>query len=256
MATVLPLSGLELIIDKQEKDLNRRNYIRNYFEDKGGDASLGSLNDYDYRVVGEYRGIPVDVGIEYKRIDDLLGNWKRLQTRFAKAIQHTSDIAIFIEGPVKIHQHFGAELVSRQGNHVKIRLIGSKKSYVINPYAPEDEVGELLPYTTYQSKLAQWQEVGVQVRQFDELNMFGDSVLNLLGHLVPTTKHPYLELPKTDYRRERFLWYQTIPRIGADTAMKLAAFPLHHWIDNVDLLVEAIKPARTKRLLDFVGMGE
>jgi hypothetical protein len=259
----LPFSQLKLTIDKREQDRQRRNHIRRYFENLGGEVEVGWLQDptnaiegsYDYLVEGTWRGVDVKLGIEYKRIDDMLINWKELQFRLAKSIQHTPSLALFIEGPIKTHKHMECRILNKVGQRRLVRFTASRKSYIVNPCAPWDnnEIGELLPLITYDSKCAQWQEQKIQIRQFDELEMFGEKLENVLGHLVPSQKHPYIELDRKHPKHDRLAFYLTFPGVGAEKANKLADKPLFYWLKNFDEMKNITKNSTTDKMLSFMG---
>lgn len=248
----LPLEGLTVSMDRREGDMARWAYIRGFCTMMGATTKPASLNDYDYLIEGTYRGVDVKIGIEYKRLDDLISSIMELPERFARAFGHTNDVALFIEGQIRAVRHLTTTETSRDGNVIHTKIGLSKYTFVEN-INTEGMVGEVLQYNIYQSKLAQFQEAGVQVRQFDELVMLGDNILNLLSHYVPTKPHPYLKLVKPDYRRERFFWYQSFPGIGAGTALLLSAHNLTYWLDHPDELLSIAKPSKTKKILDFIG---
>lgn len=231
---LFPFSDLKLVIDTREQDQGRINRIKMYFENRGAEVQRHVLQDFDYHISGVYDTWEIDLGIEYKTVNDIVGSWKELPERFTRAIQHVNHLALFIEGRITTHVHQD-----------------TGKIFVENSTA--DETGEAMTYSTMQSKLLQWSMTsGIYVWNFQNTKDFGPSVENLMNHIT-NVPHTLLELPRKDIRRDRFAFYQNIPGIGGKAAFVLSEHDLIYWLNNEDKLLNAMKPSKTQKILEFIG---
>lgn len=233
---LFPFSDLNLTIDTRERDQGRINRIKMYFENRGAEVQRKALQDFDYHVTGEYKEWPIDLGIEYKTINDIVSTWKELPERFARAVQHVDHLGLFIEGRITTHTHQDTGVI-----------------FVENSTA--DETGETMTYSTMMSKLLQWSMYsGLYVWNFQTVRDFGPSMENLLNHIT-NVPHSLLELPRKDVKRDRFAFYQNIPSIGGKAAFILSAHDLGYWISHQEELLQVMKPSKTQKILEFVGAG-
>lgn len=225
-------TGLTVEIDTREKDKARINRLWTHFENMGATVAKRTLNDFDYHVYGMYREMYLDLGIEYKTINDLCSTWTELPERFGRAIQHVDELALFIEGNIETSRH-----------QTDARL------YVKN--STIDGTGETMPYAAFMSKFFQWSMSDVYVWNFGSVTEFPYSVEGLIDHIAGMP-HTLIDLPKKDVRRSRFAFYQQIPGIGPKTALDLSVHPLMYWLEHVELLREIAKPSKTRKILEFV----
>jgi hypothetical protein len=229
----LPYSHLFLDIDTREQDESRVKAITKYFEERGGTVRRCTCYDCDYVVYGTFRRKKVDVGLEFKGLGDLTSTWRILPERLYRAVNSYSTVALFIHGKVDITENAGKVYVENKGT--------------------VDDTGEVMLYTTYQSKVWQWCiESHIHVWQFDRLTMFGESLNNLLFY-VTSAPHPLLVPPKGDVDAERFNSYCQIPGIAAGTASQMKYHGVDYWLKNRDELLKLVKPSKYQRLMKHWG---
>ena len=137
--------------------------VYNHFSRKGAEVAIGKLDRCDYYVEGSHRDHDVNLGIEYKYITDYAGSHEDLPFKIWESTGIYESVGLFIEGKVDVED---------SGNFYFVR----------NP------AGEnVLRYDLFQARLATWQNLGVHVRTFDNLNCFAPSLENLLDYITKET---------------------------------------------------------------------
>ncbi|MCK9575478.1 MAG: hypothetical protein M0R51_05925 [Clostridia bacterium] len=132
--------------------------VYEHFSQKGAEVAIGKLDRCDYQISGEHRGFPVNIGVEYKHINDFAGSHADLPWKLWESAELFQDVALFVEGRIDIEQ---------SGNF-----------YYVKNWAGES----VLRYDLMQSRLATWEAQGVHVRTFEKLAHFPINLENLIDY--------------------------------------------------------------------------
>ena len=142
--------------------------VFNHFSRKGAEVGIGKLDRCDYFVTGYHRGFEISLGVEYKQLSDFFGSHEDLPWKLWESQGVYQDVALCVEGRVEVDEHDGY-------------------FYVKNNAALDS-----LRYDLYQARLAEWQQQGVNVRQFDKLDYFAPTLENLVD-FVSKSNHKSFE---------------------------------------------------------------
>jgi hypothetical protein len=229
-ASNAPYKNLTLVIDTREKNPDRIGTIKEFFFNMGGTIKMSTVLHCDYYVYGGYMGKPVDLGIEYKELPDLCGTWKELHERFAKTCTVYDNVALFIEGKIKIVSH-----------------PETNQTFIANP-STWDDMGELLPYVAYHHGIHEYERMGIIVNQYDNMDMFSYTLDCLLKYLV---NYPFtgIRLTKENPYRMNYSMYAQINGLGSKSLELLAPESIGYWLANQAELLKVLKPAKFKKFL-------
>ena len=133
--------------------------VYEHFIKKGSEVGIGKLDRCDYAVSGFHRDFEISLGIEYKQLNDLMSSWDDLHWKLWESQGMYKNVSLCIEGRV--------DAIEQDGLY-----------FVRNFSGPE-----VLRYDIYQAKMAEWQELGVQVRQFEKLDNFAPTLENLVDYV-------------------------------------------------------------------------
>lgn len=229
---------LILTIDTREKGTERINSIQNYFELRGAYVEKKALKRCDYWIDGVYRDIQVDIGIEYKTIEDFAGSHQDLPWKLAESFDTYSDVALFVE----------------TGQY---DLIDVESGTLIRNYRLKDKEGTLR-YDVFQNMLRSFARDGIYTQTFLNVFEFPRSVHNLLNYIVKPT-HKGIQYKSTDASSIYRNMIMQIPGIGIHKANKCVVdFPTLYdlCINAVDHHQEVFGKITGNRVYEFCRNGE
>jgi hypothetical protein len=200
-------------------------HIVAWFVERGATVKSVQGNSCKFVIYGKFRDKTVDLGIDIMDISELCNEWPELPTKLGNIIEHYVDVGLFICGKIDVQR-------------------GNDKYFVTNP-----KMQGSLFYDTYQSRLQTYTELGINVRQFDNLWQFGPSLDNLLHHL---TGFPHTGLTPTrdDRFKLNYSMYQNLPKCGASTAAKMAIHSVGYWISHKEELLKLVKPSKYEKIIE------
>lgn len=190
---------LIVTIDTREQDKNRVKSIYSYFEDRGACVLEESLKRCDYWIEGEYNNSLVNLGIEYKTLNDFSGSYKDLPWKLAEAHDLFTHVGLFVETG-------------------KYDLADSDTGTLIRNYALKDMDG-VLRYSTLQNMLRTFEREGIYTQTFINLFEFPRSIHNLLNYITKES-HQGLNFKGKDYDSTFRNVLIKLPGIGIKGAQK------------------------------------
>lgn len=229
---------LILTIDTREKGIERINSIQNYFELRGAYVEKKSLKRCDYWIDGNYKDVSVNLGIEYKTMEDFAGSFQDLSWKLAESYDTYSDVALFVE----------------TGNY---DLIDVDNGTLVRNYKIKDVVGTLR-YDVFQNLIRSFAIDGIYTQTFINVFEFPRSVHNLLNYIVKPT-HKGVQYKTEDAKSILKNMIMQIPGIGVHKANQcIEKFPTMYdmCLLSVDNHQEALGKITGNRVHDLLREGE
>lgn len=183
------------------------------------------LPECDYRFEGQFRGVDINLGIEYKAWDNFLSdNIDDMEDKLTRAQEPYQDVALFVEtGNYSFKPDpAGVHCLLEYTEHAKagFRLQSQKLGRIIEP--PTKTLASMEGFfDTLQSN-------GIHVRQLRGEDHFPYALHNLLIYL---TKPHQLKVKKISYDDWLINLYSNLPEVGFVRAKKLIeAYPNPFWL--------------------------
>jgi ERCC4-type nuclease len=136
--------------------------VASYCMQRGAEVVIDNLERCDYRIQGVYQGKCIDLGVEYKTLNDIAGSIDDLTWKLPEAYAHFEDVALFVEGRLNIVQ------------------IG--QFYYVRNFEKRD--ASVLRFDKLTGHLETWRQLGIHVRQFEREDMFPVVLEDLLNYVT------------------------------------------------------------------------
>jgi len=183
----------------------------------GATVEHHKLDLCDVRVLGEFRGTPVDIGIEAKGLADFINSYGDLQDKLARAYNLYDHVGLFVE----VGNY--AFKVDDDGFHATLF------TKIKNKYTKE-WMEFSMPYVVYKNLLGSLANDGVYVRELRSEDAFPFDIAAMLINVVKPV-HTGLDIAVTDYHSVDLNVYAKMPGCGYKTAAKLTeSFKNLHWL--------------------------
>lgn len=203
---------LVLEIDTREKSSSRIKAITNYFEENGGMVDIVKLDLCDYKITGNFRNTPVNVGIEYKTIIDFANSYKDLSRKLYDAHALYQDVGLFVE-----EGNFDIKVVDNgkgSGCDGWIQNFGMQKATGLDG---------IMRYSQYTNALTTFALCGVHVRTFNNVPFFPHQIFNLLLYVInPIQDGIFIKSP--DHKRILMNIMGQLPNIGVQKIQKIIPY--------------------------------
>lgn len=240
LAADAPYKNLKIVIDTREKSKERINHLKEWFFERGGTVQMGTVKYCDYHIMGGFRGKYIDLGLEFKALDDFCTSYHELHERFANTCIEYQNVALFIEGRISL------QLSDVTGKYYVKNHIG-----LVGKEGEEVNLAEICPLMVYHHNIHEFERLGIHVSQFDFIYMFGPYLDALLNYL---TNYPFsgVRLKKEDPRKAWYSMYAQIDGFGPKSCDKIADASPGYWLDNPDELRTRLGKETTKKLLNMI----
>ena len=142
--------------------------LSNYCMKRGAEVVIDTLDRCDYSIQGFWNGKFVNIGIEYKTMEDIARSIKDLEWKLPECYKYYDTVCLFVEG--------------RQD------IIKRDKFYYMRNYREKD--ASVLRFDNFVSKMEIWRSQGIIVREFEKECMFPvvlEDVLNWVTKPVHKT---------------------------------------------------------------------
>lgn len=233
------LSNLILVFDSREKSEKRIKYVKDWFESQGGLVEKAALPLCDYKIVGEFHDISVNLGVEFKTMSDFCSSWQDLKNKLGRARNELyEEVALCIDS----------------GNYTYTYQDG--KAFIHNP-AIRNGDADVCPLAVYEGLIDTLQQSGIHCRQLRSEAQFPDSLYNLLTYI--TNDHELIGFTGKGYILAYRRTLQTLEGIGTKTVDKLiASYPNMHWLSSAseESLIEVIGKKSGSKLYNFLHCRE
>jgi hypothetical protein len=193
--------------------------LASYFMKGGAEVIIDKLDKCDYKIEGMYQDKEVNLGIEYKTLEDMAGSIEDLEWKLPESYKLYEDVALCIEGRLNIIE---------RGNFQYIRNWANEEASVLR-------------YDLYTSRVQTWTNLSVQVRQFERDSMFPYVVEDLLNYIVKGT-HTSFRYKETNNQDVIFKMLIQIPGVGLKTLNKFfTKYPKSSMKDIMAYSVDELK---------------
>ena len=213
--------------------------LSNYCMKRGAEVVIDKLDRCDYSIQGFWNGKYVNVGIEYKTLEDIAGSIKDLEWKLPECYGYYDTVCLFVEG--------------RQN------IIKREDFYYIRNYREKN--ASVLRFDNFTSKMEIWRNQGIIVREFEKECMFPvvlEDVLNWITKDVHKTFSAKLQNSNEDILIKML---SHVPGIGIKTVMKiLKTYPNTSMKDllgySLDDLIKLIGKDKGKKLYGVLNNVE
>jgi hypothetical protein len=223
--------------DSREKSLSRIDVFKEFIEQNGGSVERGTLQLCDYKLEGVFREKEINIGIEYKTLNDFSSSYQDLPDKLARSYDLYNDVALFIETP-----------------NFKVSSIDGFHATIVNP-AVLDGSADVLNYAVLYNSIESWQTEGVHIRQLHTEMFMGYAISSVLINITKDT-HRGLEISKSkDYKSAYLNCLSKIDGVGYKTAQKIAKYyPNFYWLSaySGDDLIDKLGKSTGKKMYGFV----
>lgn len=188
--------------------------VANYFMQRGAGVIIDNLERCDYRIQGIYQGKYVDIGVEYKTLNDVAGSIDDLTWKLPEAYNIFEDVALFVEG--------------------RLTIVQKEKFFYVRNFANED--ASVLRFDKLTGHLETWRQLGIHVRQFEREDMFPVVLEDLLNYITKDC-HTTLSIKKPCNEDTVLKMLCNVPGLGAKTISKMLSkrkFTVFEFV-NMDL---------------------
>lgn len=197
------LSDIIITIDTREQNKKRIKAVEEWAQAHGAIIEHSKLDLCDYVLLGEFRGVPVNLGIEAKGLSDFASSFQDLPNKLARAYTLYDNVALFIEANNYSFQ------VDSDGFHATIS----------NPNVRNGDA-DVLPLAVYENMLASFQMEGVHVRQLRSEAHFPYAIAGLLINITRPL-HTGLTIKDKSFTSQYLNVLGKVPGIGYKKAQKL-----------------------------------
>jgi hypothetical protein len=172
------LQDIIVTIDTREQNKERIRAVENWAIAHGAIVEHSKLELCDYRILGDFRGIPVNLGIEAKGLSDFCScDHNDLKQKLFNSYKIYDDVALFIES----------------GNY-SFNHKGFGKNIIINPAVRDGSV-DVCNLAFLEGCCSTLPQYGIHVRQLRSEAQFPYSIENLLTY-VTSPQHKIIQ-PKS-----------------------------------------------------------
>lgn len=207
------LENIILTIDTREQNQKRIKAVEEWGQAHGAIVEHSALSLCDYRLLGEFRSIPVNIGIEAKAMPDIATSYSELSDKLARSYQLYDDVALFVEA----------------ANYTFTPDADNFHAIIDNPMVRNGNAN-VLPLAVYENMLASFQREGIHVRQLRSETHFPYAISGLL---ISITKpiHTGLHIKSKDYTSQYLNVLAKVPHISMARATKLIKnYPAMEWL--------------------------
>lgn len=205
----LELEDIILTIDTREQNQKRIKAVEDWAQGHGAIVEHSKLDLCDYRLIGEFRGVPVNIGIEAKSMSDFCScGYEDLKEKLFNSFELYDEVALFIE----------------TGNYTYKFVEGVA---VIDNPAVRDGSANVCPLAVLEGCCSTLPAYGIHVRQLRSETQFPDSIWNLLTYI--TGEHHLIKrTAKQNVRTYKQALLHIMTKLQAEKAMK--AYPNLSWL--------------------------
>jgi len=136
--------------------------VASYCMQRGAEVIIDNLERCDYKIQGFYHGKCVDLGVEYKTLNDIAGSIDDLTWKLPEAYNYFEDVALFVEG--------------------RLNIVQNGQFYYVRNFEKRD--ASVLRYDKLTGHLETWRQLGIHVRQFEREDMFPVVLEDLLNYVT------------------------------------------------------------------------
>ena len=172
--------------------------VSNYCMKRGAEVIIDKLDRCDYKIEGFWNNRYVNVGIEYKTLEDIAGSLDDLEWKLPECYKHFDTVCLFVEG--------------------KQNIIKNGDFYYIKNYREKN--ASVLRYDKFISRMETWRNQGIIVREFEKECMFPIVLEDVLNWITKDVHKTFsAKLPTNEDLLIKTL--TQIPGIGIIAVMKI-----------------------------------
>ena len=176
-----------------------------FFESMGAICEYTPLKRGDYRIEGMFRDKQIDLGIEFKTMDDFSGSYRDLFHKLHEAYEYFNDVGLIVQqGAYDLSEYSPTDCVI---HNPKVR----------------DGVGDVLPLSVYKNAIRTFEREGIYTERIQTEFEFPYSVFGIMIYLTRTV-HKGLTLKNKSYAEQYINVLTKIEGVGPKNGYKLAKY--------------------------------
>lgn len=174
-----------------------------FFEEMGAICEYAPLTRGDYRIEGEFRGKEIDIGIEFKTMEDFANSYRDLFHKLHESYEFYEDVGLIVQqGPYDLSEYSSTDCV------------------IHNPKVREG-AGDVLPLSVYKNAIRTFEREGIYTERIQSEFEFRYAVFGMLIYLTRTV-HKGLTLKGKSYAEQYLNVLTKIDGVGPKNAYKMA----------------------------------
>jgi ERCC4-type nuclease len=193
-----------ITIDSREHDQKRIDIIKSWGEEHGAIVDIHKLEFADYQIEGIFRGVPINLGVQYKTLSDFASSYEGIPDNLFNQFKYHSEVALFVEDGAYTIKSDESGLDGWIQNIPMQNVTGAEGT---------------IRLSTYKNFCESMSHAGIHVRQFRTSAHFPYELHGLIVNLAKPT-HNGISIKSNTFYSEMMNIMAKLPGIGAKKAEK------------------------------------